>query len=65
MVGETSLDIDFENKLLKLIPGFFDNLPDKSSTEEYDSSYEVIQNFCYCKKHKKRKFNKKIKTKKL
>lgn len=54
MVGENSLD--FENKLIKQIPGFFENLPTKFSKEPNNSPFEIIQNFCFCKKKNFRNF---------
>ena len=48
MVGESCLD--FENKLTKQIPGFFENLPIKFSAENPKTPNEIIQNFCFCKK---------------
>lgn len=47
MEGENCLD--FESKLTTQIPGFFENLPTKFSEEQPNSSYEIIQNFCFCK----------------
>ena len=62
MIDENSLnsDLEYENKLITLIPEFFENLPKKSSEENPNTSLEIIQNFCYRKTNYIKNFNLKI-----
>ncbi len=47
MVEETNLDL--EDKLKKHATDFFDKLPKNFSFQKYDSSVEIVENFCFCK----------------
>ena len=55
----------FENKLLKQIPGFFEDLPSEFSKEKPNTTFEIIQNFCYCKYNKWIKKNKNLSKNKI